>query len=642
MNAQSNSGLTELSEADRLKLFLSGIVDYAIFMLTPEGNVCTWNAGAQRFKGYTADEIIGQHFSRFYTAEDIAKGEPERALHTALTEGKFEDEGWRVRKDGTRFWASVVIDPIYDNQGELFGFAKIMRDITERTEAQEALRESEERFRLLVEGVTDYALYMLSPTGIITNWNAGAQRIKGYTADEVVGTHFSRFYTEEDRAAGLPAQALETAAREGRFEREGWRVRKDGTRFWTNVVIDPIRNERGELVGFAKLTRDITEKRNAALALDRAKEALFQSQKLEAIGKLTGGVAHDFNNLLGVITSGLELLAREVRSPIGRRVLESMQRASMRGATLTQQLLSFARQQPLRQDKYDINRVLNSFEAVLRQASSRAIRIAMELAPGLSPVMLDITQFEAALLNLVSNARDAMPGGGTVTLRTEQVALAAEQVGTLSEGNYVKLTVEDTGSGMPPEVVARAVEPFFTTKPIGKGTGMGLSQVYGLMHQCGGELTLQSAPGRGTAVSLYFPVLQGTSADDLASVDTNAGNEKALVVDDQPDVLAMAAELFRTLGYDVLTANNGEEAIDILKRNPEVDVLFSDVVMPGMDGVELGRAARKLRPGIKVVLASGFPAPALREADKEGIHEFTFVTKPYRLAELLKSLRHSD
>jgi CheY-like chemotaxis protein len=319
-----------------------------------------------------------------------------------------------------------------------------------------------------------------------------------------------------------------------------------------------------------------------------------------------------------------------------------MQRASMRGATLTQQLLSFARQQPLRQDKYDINRVLNSFEAVLRQASSRAIRIAMELAPGLSPVMLDITQFEAALLNLVSNARDAMPGGGTVTLRTEQVALAAEQVGTLSEGNYVKLTVEDTGSGMPPEVVARAVEPFFTTKPIGKGTGMGLSQVYGLMHQCGGELTLQSAPGRGTAVSLYFPVLQGTSADDLASVDTNAGNEKALVVDDQPDVLAMAAELFRTLGYDVLTANNGEEAIDILKRNPEVDVLFSDVVMPGMDGVELGRAARKLRPGIKVVLASGFPAPALREADKEGIHEFTFVTKPYRLAELLKSLRHSD
>jgi PAS domain S-box-containing protein len=278
MNDQPTGPMDELNDEQRFQLLVTGVSDYAIYLLTPQGNVSSWNTGAQRFKGYAPQEIIGQHFSRFYTEEDRAAGVPAVALRTAIDEGKFEAEGWRVRKDGSRFWASVVIDPIRNDAGVLVGFAKVTRDITERRAAEEALRESEERFRLLVQGVTDYAIYMLSPAGLVTNWNSGAERIKGFVHDEVVGTHFSRFYTDEDRATGLPAHALGTATREGRFEKEGWRVRKDGSTFWAHVVIDAIRDARGTLVGFAKVTRDITEKKLAEEALERANAALFQSQ----------------------------------------------------------------------------------------------------------------------------------------------------------------------------------------------------------------------------------------------------------------------------------------------------------------------------------------------------------------------------
>jgi PAS domain S-box-containing protein len=279
-------------------------------------------------------------FPCFYTEHDRIAGRPALALRTALDEGKFEDEGWRVRKDGSQFWASVVIDPLRDNSGKLIGFAKITRDITERKVAEEALRESEQQFSLLVQGVTDYALFMLSPAGEVTSWNAGAQRIKGYAHDEILGKHFSCFYTEEDRAGALPAQTLATARTEGRFEREGWRVRKDGTRFWAHVVVDAIRDQAGQLIGFAKVIRDVTERKQAAQALERANAALFQSQKMESLGQLTGGVAHDFNNLLAVMSNGLDVLSLRVLDHADLRMLETMQRAVARGATLTQQLLS--------------------------------------------------------------------------------------------------------------------------------------------------------------------------------------------------------------------------------------------------------------------------------------------------------------
>ncbi|HEX9171580.1 MAG TPA: PAS domain S-box protein, partial [Telluria sp.] len=390
--------------ADRFRMFVDGVTDYAIYMLSPEGIVNSWNAGAQRFKGYCADEIIGEHFSTFYSELDRANGKPARALATACSQGKFEEEGWRVRKDGTSFWASVVIDPIYDSGGTLLGFAKITRDITARKQAAEELHASEERFRLLVQGVTDYAIYMLSPTGLVTNWNAGARRIKGYEEAEVLNTHFSRFYVDEDAAAGAPMKALARAVAEGRYESEGWRVRKDGSRFWAHVVIDPIHDPLGTLIGFAKVTRDITERRQAAQELERANEALFHSQKMEAIGKLTGGVAHDFNNLLSVIVNGLGILQRRLVEPEDVRIMDAMTRAASRGALLTQQLLSFARRQPLKQENLNLNDVIGSFEAVLRRASRGADQFELDLAAHLPAVRIDAAQLEASLLNLIVNA----------------------------------------------------------------------------------------------------------------------------------------------------------------------------------------------------------------------------------------------
>ncbi|WP_445322998.1 PAS domain S-box protein [Ramlibacter sp. AN1133] len=616
-------------------MFVSAVTDYAIYMLSPEGNVVSWNAGAQRFKGYTADEIIGQHFSRFYTEEDRAAGVPWRALEIAQTTGKFEAEGWRMRKDGTRFWASVVIDAIRDAGGELVGFAKITRDITEKKAAQEALRESEERFRMLVQGVTDYAIYMLSPTGLVTNWNAGARRIKGYEHDDVIGTHFSRFYTEEDRATGLPGRALQQASDQGRFEAEGWRVRKDGTRFWAHVVIDAIRNDLGHLVGFAKITRDITERRLAAQALEQAREALFQSQKLEAIGKLTGGVAHDFNNLLNVVTNGLSMLRDRARDGAELRVINAMDKAAQRGAALTQQLLSFARRQPIKPQARDINRVITSFEAVLRRGSRNTIHFDVALAPRVSQILVDTAQFETALLNLVVNARDATPDGGRITVATSEVQLGDRQVGILPAGRYVVVSVQDTGSGMPPDVVNRAVEPFFTTKEIGKGTGLGLSQVYGMVQQSGGDLEIRSTLGEGTTMSLYFPALAADCECDAAQEPVA---EKVLIVDDQPDVLEVTSELFRTLGFEVFSANCGEDAVEVLRRTPDIRLLLSDVVMPGMSGIQLGHKAQEMLPHIKVILASGYANPAL-DRDEGSLDGFQFLPKPYRVGDLVKKLR---
>ncbi|WP_229477056.1 hybrid sensor histidine kinase/response regulator [Massilia rubra] len=622
-------------EADRLNLFISKVTDYAIYMLSADGEVVSWNAGAERFKGYTPDEIIGTHFSAFYTPEDRANGVPQRALHAARTTGKFEDEGWRVRKDGSLFWASVVIDPIFGADDVLLGYTKITRDITEKRRTLEALHASEERFRLLVQSVTDYAIYMLSPDGLITNWNEGARRIKRLDLAQVEGSHFSRFYTEEDKRNRMPEKALWTAEHEGRYETEGWRVRGDGATFWAHVVIDPVYDSSRQLIGFAKITRDISERREAAITLERTREALAQSQKLEAIGKLTGGIAHDFNNLLSVICSGIDLMrATSPESVQHRKIIDSMERAAQRGAALTGQLLAFARQQPLTLELLDLSRVIASFEAVLRRAIPSAATFVIRKAP-IGKVRTDVSQFESALLNLVINSRDALLDGGAVTLETRQVELGDNEVGQLPGGTYALISVNDNGAGMPPEVAARALEPFFTTKPVGKGTGLGLSQVYGLMQQSGGHVAIASTPGEGTCISLYFPAEAGEDGVEPAA----SGLDKALIVDDQPDVLDMTVAIFQSLGYEAIAANSGAEAIGLLEQHRDIKVLFTDVVMPDMNGVALAQAARQLLPHINILLTSGYMGAALREQFGVGLAQFDLVTKPYRLADVAKRLR---
>ncbi|TWI60927.1 PAS domain S-box-containing protein [Pseudoduganella lurida] len=619
----------------RYELLVASISDYAIYMLDTDGHVSSWNTGAERFKGYKAHEIMGAHFSRFYTEEDRAAGLPEKALATARNEGRFEGEGWRVRNDGTRFWASVVLDPIRQPDGTLLGFAKITRDITERRAAQEALRQSEQHFRLLVQGVTDYALYMLSPLGEITNWNIGAQRIKGFSQEEVVGTHYRRFFLDEDRESGVPERALETAAREGRFESEGWRLRRDGSRFFAHAVIDAIRDEAGELIGFAKITRDITEQRAAAESLEQARNALFQAQKMEAIGQLTGGIAHDFNNLLAVLSSGVDILNAQQPQGPAMRVLDSMRRAVERGAMLTQQLLSFARQQPLEAATHQANALIGSFEPVLRRASGPQVSFEFDLAPRLANIVVDEARFEATVLNLVVNARDAMPNGGSLRLETRNVRLAEREVGTLPAGDYVRVTVRDTGTGMPPDVVARAFEPFFTTKPVGKGTGLGLSQVYGFITQSGGDVRIDTVPGQGTAISVYLPATDAAPSEEVST----ARPERVLIVEDDQLVMAVASDLFETMGYQVLTAPDAVAALQMLERHADVDVVFTDLMMPnGMTGVDLARTVRQRWPAVKIIIASGYPQGVL-QGEPVDPHEFPLVGKPYRIADLARHLR---
>ena len=593
----------------RYRLLVDAITDYAIYMLDVGGHVTSWNAGARRFKGYEPAEIIGAHFSRFYTPEDIALGIPARALKVAEEVGRFEQEGWRVRKDGGRFWAHVIIDPIRMPAGELMGFAKITRDLTERKAAEESLRRSEQQFGMLVQGVTDYAIYMLDASGIVTNWNPGAQRIKGYRPDEIVGHHFSRFYTEDDRAAGSPEAALATAAAVGRFEKEGWRVRKDGSRFLAHVVIDAIRNDAGEVIGFAKITRDITERVQVQRSLEEAREALFQSQKMEAIGQLTGGIAHDFNNLLMAVLGSLELVQKRLPyDPRTTPLLENAMQGAQRGAVLTQRMLAFARKQELKLQPVDVSSLARSMLDFLDRTIGPNIEVTMRFSGGLPRVQTDAAQLEAALMNLVVNARDAMPGGGVITIsaRLEQVQSHPE----LAPGDYVRLSLADTGEGMDEETLARATEPFFTTKGVGKGTGLGLSMVHGLAAQSGGRLTVSSQPGVGSEIALWLPVSgpdQGPLAEAVAPQETDRPRRlRILAVDDDNLVLINTAAMLDDLGHEVVTATSGQEGLELLRTNPGVDLVISDEIMPQMTGTQFARAAQEAIPGLPFVIATGY------------------------------------
>lgn len=628
-----------INSEKRFEILVTSISDYAIYLLDPDGQIVSWNAGAQRFKGYTADEIIGKHFSMFMSQQDRDAGVPVSILNQAASSGRFEAEGWRIRKDGSGFWANIVVDAIYNDAHELIGFAKITRDITERKSAHESLLESERRFRYLVEGVTDYAIYMLSPEGIVTNWNSGAQRIKGYLAEEVIGTHFSRFMTAEDLAAGVPARSLEIARKEGRFENEGWRVRKDGTLFRAHIIIDAIHNNAGELIGFAKITRDITEKKIAEDNLAKVNAALFQAQKMDAIGNLTGGVAHDFNNLLSVISNGLEIFSHSQLEAKHLRLVDTMKRAVSRGATLTQQLLSFARQQPLQPEPHDANQLINSFEFMLNRAVGTNIEISFEFTQTPLPVMVDSTSFETSLLNLVVNARDAMPEGGKIYISSRKRVLAKDEMEDLPAGNYVEVNVSDSGMGIAEEHLPHVLEPFFTTKEVGKGSGLGLSQVFGFMKQSGGTLNIKSAVDSGTSVSMLFPALD----DETILADALDENRDAvLVVEDEQDLLWATSQIFSSLGYEVYEASSGEEALELLRQGTKISLMFTDILMPGgMNGIALARKLRESNPTIQIILASGYPLPALIE-EHGNLDEFQFLNKPYSLAEIAKAIRSKN
>ncbi|WP_050630742.1 PAS domain S-box protein [Bradyrhizobium viridifuturi] len=610
-----------LESERRFRLLAGGAIDYAICTLAPDGRIIHWNKGAERITGYPAKAILGKHFSIFYPEEDRASGLPAKALLMARKEKHAEAEGWCIRKDGSQFYASVVIDPIYEKR-KLVGYAMVTRDVTERRQARVDLEASESQFRLLVSNVTDYALYMLTPAGIVANWNAGGERIKGYSPREIIGQSFARFYTPADQAAGKPARALKIAEETGHYEEDGWRVRKDGSFFWASVVIDPIRDSDGSLIGFAKITRDISERREAQQKLEQVQRQLAESQKMDALGQLTGGVAHDFNNLLMIISGNLHRIRREVMSERGRLALSAIETASERAASLTSQLLTFARRQSVNPQTIDVADRIRALRAVLTSALGGLVKLEMDIQPDVWSVFVDPSEFETALINLVVNARDAMRDGGTLTIAARNIPAQAQ----------VAVSVTDTGEGIPDDVLSKVFDPFFTTKPVGKGTGLGLSQVHGFAHQADGRVEIASTLGKGTTVSIFLP--RGTVAATRSRADhAMHASATVLLIEDNPAVADASTGLLEQLGYTVRWASNAEAALSEIDANG-IDVVFSDIVMPGrMDGLKLARTIRDMKPELPILLTTGYS-----EGARDVRSDFPVLRKPYHIHDLSREL----
>jgi PAS domain S-box-containing protein len=477
-----------------------------------------------------------------------------------------------------------------------------------------ALRESERRFRLLVEGVTEYAIFMLDPLGRVTNWNSGAERIKGYRADEIIGQHFSRFYSEEDRRNGEPERALRIAREKGKFSAEGWRIRKDGSRFWASAVIDAIYDETGQLLGFAKVTRDLTERKDAQRRLEEAQARILQAQKMEAVGQLTGGIAHDFNNLLAVVLGNLELLRKRVSADAsGTRLLENAYKGAQRGVTLTERMLAFARRQELRPAAVDMPDLVRGMADLLERTIGPGVRVETRFPVQLARAHVDANQLELAILNLAVNARDAMPQGGSITVAADEQNVVEESNALgLRPGAYIRLRVVDTGTGMNDATLARATEPFFTTKRAGRGTGLGLSMVHGLAEQSGGCLMLKSRPGEGTTAEIWLPVTQEDQSKQVAAPLTKAKKDEVqerlgiLVVDDDELVLDGTSATLQDLGHTVFEAASGRDALSILSRGERIDLVITDQVMPEMSGIELSATIKARWPHIPIILMTGY------------------------------------
>jgi PAS domain S-box-containing protein len=505
----------------------------------------------------------------------------------------------------------------------LLGFAKITRDMTEREQTRQRLLESEARFRRLVDAVVDYAIFQFDPNGIVATWNSGAQRIKGYSAADIIGRHFSTFYTQEDRAAGVPAKALATATYEGRYEAEGWRIRKDGTKFWALVVIDAIRDEQGNLLGFAKVTRDITERMQAQRALRDTQEQLAVAQRMEAIGQLSGGIAHDFNNLMMIVIGNLENAQRQNRGAETansnlQRAINNAMRGAQRAAALTSRLLAFSRRQPLNPKPLDTNKFLAATSEFLQRSLGETIDIAVVGAPGLWQIEADPNHLESALVNVAINARDAMPRGGKVIIEASNVFADEGYCRVnpeLAVGQHVLICISDTGCGMPSDVLNRAFEPFFTTKELGQGTGLGLSQVYGFVKQSGGHIKIYSEVDHGTTVKIYLPRYSSQIVEEeqeSLGPEPSENGETILIVEDDNELRSYLFDVLRGLGYRVLTAPHAQSTLATLEQKATpIHLVLTDVVMPSMNGRELGRRAQQLRPGLRVLYMSGYSRNAV-------------------------------
>jgi len=613
------------------------LADNAPVMIWRAGpdKACDWfNRPWLEFTGRTLARELGNGWADGVHPDDLHRC---LAIYNAAFDRRdaFSREYRLRRHDGVYRWVLDNGRPYHDADGAFRGYFGSCIDINAQKEAEAKLaatvadrdgasNDSERNFQLLVNGVTDYAIYLLDPEGHITSWNKGAERIKGYPAEEAIGRHYGMFYSEEDRQHGVPVTSLERAIANGKYEGEGWRLRKDGTRFWASTTLNPIYGSDGSLQGFAKITRDVTERREAQALLDQAREQLFQSQKMEAVGQLTGGIAHDFNNLLTVILGNLDIIqrrmARETPDPATlRRLINNAVEGARRATLLTQRLLAFSRRQPLDPKPVDPNRFIANAVDFLQRSLGETIEVNAVGGGGVWQIEVDPNQLETTLLNLALNARDAMPRGGKLTIETSNVYLDEEYTRANPEvgpGDYVLLAVSDTGSGMDEATLARAFEPFFTTKAAGQGTGLGLSQVYGFVKQSGGHVKIYSEPGQGTTVRIYLPRQTRTAAiaprplPDVPRADS--GGEVILVVEDDAGVRSYVTEVLNELGYRVIEGADGSSGLAALERGEtQVDLLLTDVILPDFNGRELADRARQKRPDLKVLFMTGYSRNAI-------------------------------
>ncbi|MGA2815683.1 MAG: MASE1 domain-containing protein [Xanthobacteraceae bacterium] len=488
-----------------------------------------------------------------------------------------------------------------------------------------ALESSRRDYQILIEGVVDYAIFLLDTAGRVASWNSAAKQIIGYTSDEIVGKHFGIFYRPDERRAGEPKRALELAIQRGKHEVEGWRIRKNGTPFFVTGSVSSILDNDGNLIGFANVIRDATERRDAQEKLVQAREQLAMAQKMEAIGKLTGGIAHDFNNLLMIIGGNAQTFKR-LLDPKLPRAIEAIQTAAKRGESLTRQLLTFARRQHLSPTVVDLNACISDMRTMI-ESSLRGNIVYKEVNdPGVWPVKVDLAELELAIVNIAVNARDAMPNGGTFSIAMGNVT--TEDAADVLNNEFVAIQFSDTGTGIPPDLLTKIFDPFFTTKEVGKGTGLGLSQVYGFAHQAGGLVKADSKVGQGTTLTIYLPALPAgeIASEDLSALDIQPSQRPAvLIVDDSAEVAEVTSSLFEHLGYDTLYRESADAALKLLADGTKIDLVFSDIVMPGtIDGVGLASEIRSQYPHLPVVLTTGYS-----EAARAAPADLRILRKPF-------------
>ncbi|WP_437623027.1 hybrid sensor histidine kinase/response regulator [Sorangium sp. So ce1151] len=584
---------------ERFRLLVETIQDYAIFILDAGGHVATWNMGAERIKGYKAEEIIGRHFSTFYPPEDVAAGKCDREIEEAIRFGRVADEGWRVRKDGSLFWASVVITALRDREGTLLGFAKVTRDLTERRHAEEALRRSEERFRLLVESVKDYAIFMLDPRGVITTWNRGAQELKGYSAEEILGQHFSRFYPEHDVHAGKCEWELAIAARDGRVTDEGWRIRKDGTRFWAYVVITALRGPGGELVGFAKVTRDLTERRQA----EEERIRLAQAQEANRMkDEFLATISHELRTPLNAILGWSSVLCDSVTDPEIAKAFETIRRNAQAQARIVEDVLDVSR---IVSGKMHIETrptnlaaiVDDALEVVRPAADAKGIELSVQGAERPLSLVGDPARLQQVVWNLLSNAVKFTERGGHVRVNLEQA------------GASIHLAVHDDGRGIDPAVISHVFERFWQadssiTRRFG-GLGLGLSIVRHIVELHGGTVSAHSAGlDQGTSFFVTLPVRAVTPLPEQEPERRRAAARtertrarldglRVLVVDDEPDARELISAVLSERGAEVRVASSALEARGAL-ATARPHVIVSDIGMADEDGYAFIRSLRAM------------------------------------------------